>query len=166
MELVACLWSYDDRWMFESKFTKGAWMLSFGFQSVICLSSAIIGFYSTEIDMWIGFRVLISLGLACCCLLLAITYESRRKTVRKQWSAEILVSLAGIINLILTWNLVNFFDQSEYIRYSSQVQILLYILVLALPIITSIGCILVKVSCMIISILFPRAFIKIKPFKH
>lgn len=166
MELVACLWSYDDRWMFESKFTKGAWLLSFGFQSLICLSSVIIGFYSAEIDMWIGLRVLISLGLACSCLLLAVTHESRRKNIGKQWSTEILISLAGLINVLLTWNLVNFLDQSDYIRYSSQVQIILYILVLVLPIITAIGCILVKVSCVAVSILFPRVFIKIKPFKY
>ena len=156
-----CLWSYDNRWMFEQKFSKCGWIASCIFQGIILCTSAIMGFFNTEMDVWVGFRIMVCLGTIASCM--ALTFESRDKMKKKIWAhLELFVALLGFINILLTWNLTINVEQSEYFRFCGNLQVLLYVFALAPTCLTFIGYFIVKFSYLAMAIVNPSSLVKIR----
>lgn len=163
MEVVICLWSYDDRWMFEQKFSKAGWVYSIIFQSVILLTSIMMGFCNTDMNVWIGFRLMVSLGTFISCVALAVTFDNRGKVQKKFWNhLEFFVALLGCINILLTWNLNFNIEESDYFRYCGQLQVFLYIFALAPMFFTFVGYFIIKVFYLVMAFVKPRSLVKIR----
>ena len=160
-----CLWSYDNRWMFELKFSKGCWVAGCAFQSLIFLTTILMGCETNEMPVWIAFRIMFSLGSLLSCLILAVKFEASSKTKRNFWNhLELIVAILGTINFLLTWSLVNNRERSNYFQYFATLQILLYTFALAPTFFTFIGFFIIKFAYLAMAIVNPSYLIKIRNY--
>jgi hypothetical protein len=159
MEVLACLWSYDDRWMFELRFSKVAWLTSFFFQLLICLACFPMLFASQDFAVWLGFRVMLSLGSALACFL---TFPLKSKASRSQGSLESFVALLGLLNLMMTWLLNSHSETSETFRFCAAFQVAAYWVALAPALVTVVGCVFVKGIFLLVALVAPRKLVKVR----
>ena len=162
MEISSCLWSYDNRWMFELKFSKIGWILPSVFQFLILTTTIFMGFYSSDMKAWVGFRILVSLGLFLSCLILAVLHENQNKKKKFCGYFELFVGLLGILNLALTLPLC-FHQETERIFTSlADLQIFLYFAAVAPLFVTVLGYFFVKIGYLIMALICPMRFVKVK----
>jgi hypothetical protein len=161
MDLLICLWKYDNRWVFELKFFKSIWLLGSIFQSIILITSIVIGLNCVEVRILIGTRIVVCLGSIIACSILAFEQKSNNK-VRLWTNLQIFVALMSLINFFLTWNLNSNTESSVVFRQYTTIQVLLYVLALTPAIINFAGCLLVKTIYISLALLVPSFMIKIR----
>lgn len=161
MEVWAYLWSYDNRWMFEYKFTKTAWIISAIFQGLIAFTTSLIGFFSPVLEYWMAFRLMVS--LSSICISFALTLSGGTKQQRSyQWILELFLVVLGISNSILTLKLGNNTDGRKVVEICSDLQIFMYLTALIPLIVIFIGFFVVKFVYLGFVIFSPEYLVKVR----
>jgi hypothetical protein len=159
MEIIATLWSYDDRWMFQRKFKRPVWFFSSVVTGLISLSSAIIGISSEKLDMWAGFRVVVCVASSVLCFLLGINYDNKKFNSRKEY-LMITLAVLGLLSLSSTWNLNTQTSPGLGVLSKVQVYVYSYAIIHILSVISLFF--LIKILVLLIAVISPKHLVKIR----
>jgi hypothetical protein len=125
MEILATLWSYDDRWMLQRKFDSSAWFLASFTTALTGVSSLMIGISSENLYIWSTFRILTCVASFILTLLLGLNKFNSKSQVKKNYLVIILAFL-GLINLTSTWSLNSQSSSTLGLSILMKLQVYLY----------------------------------------
>ena len=161
MEILASLWSYDDRWMLQRKFDRSVWFLASFTTALTGISSLLIGISSETLYIWSTFRILTCVASYILTLLLGLNKFDSKSQAKKNYLVIILAFL-GLINLTSTWSLSSQPSSTLSLSILIKLQVYLYNYVLFHVLFIASVFFVIKFLVLFIALTHPKYLVKIR----